>query len=60
VYKLSSQSAVDHFAGQCHTFTMWLVVGTVLLLAAAVTTLESNSSDRRIDPYTCAKRKYFM
>lgn len=44
----------------CHTFTMWLVVGTALLLAAAVYTLENNNLDRRIDPYACANRKYFM
>lgn len=39
---------------------MWLVVGTALLLAAAIYTLENNSLDQRIDPYVCAKRKYFM
>jgi hypothetical protein len=43
----------------CHRFIMWLVVGTVLLLAAAVCTLENRSLDQRIDPYVCAKRKYF-
>jgi hypothetical protein len=37
---------------------MWLVVGTVLLLAAAVCTLETNSSSRRTDPYACVTSKY--
>lgn len=62
VYKLFFWLFVKYFAGYsvCHTFTMWLIVGTALLLAAAVYTLENNSLDRRIDPYVCAKRKYLI